>query len=141
MTDRELYWDKYESPIVVASYNGVTESLTLGLITLMMHQNDKFVAVMNSTDEMTVCYDETLAPHFTCYKDKQEIYIAYKLMNTGSLMEEAGLVKKTSTLFTDNGIPILYMTTWNNNYVLVPVEHSKMVDQMINVVQSVEHEE
>jgi hypothetical protein len=49
------------------------------------------------------------------------------LLDTGSFLEESGLLKRVSTYFSEYEIPIMYITTFNNNYIFIPIEYDDKV--------------
>ena len=87
---------------------------------------------MNSGDEITIILDERLFPMIENYLQNYSYYHAFSLLQIGSFKDEPGLVKKIATLFADNGIPILYTTTYNNNYVFVPEKYKDIATLKLN---------
>jgi len=126
-----MTWQKYESEIVVISIKDANPNDTLNIIKVMLNEDqNKLFSITRSHDEFTIIMDKSL----DCFTDNyfyREIYIGYVLLDTGSFMEESGLLKKISTHFAQFEIPILYITTVNNNYLLVPKKYEEKTDQLI----------
>jgi len=57
-----------------------------------------------------------------CIPYTKKYYCAY-IMNTYELLDDTGLVQKLSSIFSTANIPILYITTFNNNFILFDEEY------------------
>ncbi len=57
-----------------------------------------------------------------CISYTNKYHCAY-ILNTNEFMDDTGIVQKISTLFGQHKIPILYITTYNNNFVLFSSEY------------------
>lgn len=126
-----MTWQKYTNEIIVVSINEVKPNDTLNMIKIMINEDkNKLFSITRSHDEITVIMDKTLDCFIDSYIYK-EIYIGYVLLDTGSFMEESGLLKKISTHFAQFEIPILYITTVNNNYLLVPKKYEEITDKLL----------
>lgn len=128
----ELIWQKYENPITVICIKETNPSHILELIKVIIenNNNEKIFNITKSADEITIIVDEQLDSFVEGYIYK-EIYIGYILLNTSSFMEESGLLRKISGYFADFGIPILYITTVNNNYLFIPKEYENKTDTIL----------
>ena len=126
-----LFWEKADEPVLIIAYvcPNMNSELRLQIITLMVNCENKFFSMIKSEDEITIIIEKSL-DNFTGYNFKEE-YIAYTLLNTGSLMDEPGLVKKIATIFDFHEIPIMYSTTFNNNYLFIPKEYEDKVDDLV----------
>jgi len=71
-----------------------------------------FKIIMSDINELTI---------FTLEKiwEDSDIYKGYILQNTMDYLELAGLVSKVSKYFADKNIPILYTTSYNNDYIFI----------------------
>ena len=127
-----LFWEKTEEPVVIIAYvcQEIDSDLRLKITNLMINSDNKFFSLIKSDDEITIIIEKSL-DNFTEFNFKEE-YIAYTLLNTGSLMDEPGLVKKTATIFDHHKIPIMYTTTYNNNYLFIPKEYEEKVDKLVS---------
>lgn len=130
MSKKILYWDKYENPIKMILLREQSPELILSIIQIIINNKGLFFSITNTHDEITLLVDESL----DCIKtfDNKETYIAYILSDTGSLLEESGLIKKISTVFSNYNIPIMYTTTHNNNYLFIPKKYEGQTDKIIN---------
>lgn len=126
-----ISWQKYENEIIVVSIKEVRPNDTLNIIKIMVNEDqDKLFSITRSHDEITIIVDKTL----DCFMDSylyKETYVGYVLLDTGSFMEESGLLKRISTHFAQFEIPILYITTVNNNYLLVPKKYEGITNQLL----------
>lgn len=126
-----ITWQKYENEIIVISIKEANPSDTLNIIKIIVNDDqNKLFSITRSHDEITIIMDKEL----DCFTDNyiyKEIYVGYVLLDTGSFMEESGLLKKISTHFSQFEIPILYITTVNNNYLLIPKKYEEKTDQLL----------
>ena len=79
----------------------------------------------NNGDKMIIISDDyyyVIEPYINenVYMKKYNII---QLMNTGEYINDTGMVARISTLFSDKNIPILYLTTLDNNYILFEENH------------------
>ena len=58
-------------------------------------------------------------------------YCAY-ILNTYEFLDDTGLVQKLSSLFAEAKIPILYITTYNNNFILFDEEFYEQSLALLN---------
>ena len=77
--------------------------------------------------------EASAASAFDAHFIYKELYVAYTLINTGSLLEEPGLIKRISSIFSEESIPIMYTTTYNNNYLLVPKAFEARADRLVEL--------
>lgn len=126
-----LFWEKIDEPVLIIAYvcKELDAELRLKIANLVINSGDKFFSLIKSEDEITIIIEKSL-DNFTDYNFKEE-YVAYTLLNTGSLLDEPGLVKKTATIFDHHKIPIMYKTTYNNNYLFIPKEFEEKVDNLV----------
>lgn len=119
----ELDWEKYDKDIVMICYRELTDKLKLSLINILLNRNcNDFFSLTTYTDETTIFVDKETSDKYDIDNSNyaSDLYICYQLMNTGSFVEESGLVNMISSKLKDNGIPILYLTTSNSNFLLLP---------------------
>lgn len=131
MSHQKLFWEKTEEPVLIIAYvcQELEPEVRLKIVNIMINSENKFFSLIKSEDEITIIIDKSL-DNFDNYNFKEE-YIAYTLLNTGSLMDEPGLVKRTATIFDHHKIPIMYTTTFNNNYLFIPKEYEEKVDELV----------
>ena len=68
-----------------------------------------------------------------CLSYTKRYYCAY-ITNTYEQLDDTGLVQKLSNLFADAKIPILYITTYNNNFILFDED---FYDSSIELLKSI----
>ena len=128
-------WEKYPARIIVGYYYQNRVDALPGLCRLVL-STDLFYSITRSVDEVTVMYDERLDECVNCSPETKSEHTAYTLLNVGSFLEESGLITSVATQFTENHIPIMYTTTFNNNYVLVPTEYEEKADKILNLADA-----
>lgn len=75
------------------------------------NKNDNETSVLISQDGMADL--QNLIPLENLRK-----YSCACIQNTHEYIDDTGIVKQLSTIFGEEGIPILYITTFNNNFIL-----------------------
>ena len=132
MANGVLTWQKYENPISVIGIKECCPSTTLKLVKILLDNstNKKIFTIAKSTDETTIIVDESLDTFDEGYIYKEK-YVGYALLNTNTFVEESGLLKKISTYFASFEIPILYVTTVNNNYLFIPKSYENKADTVL----------
>ena len=127
-------WDKLENRVILIVLREMNAEDMIGFWNLMMNKKDYLVSMTTNSDEVTIFFDESLLPFvegkFVDHRYR-ETYVVYTGINTGPFVEQAGLVKQLSSVFSDKGIPIMYITTYNNDYVMVPIEFEEQADNLI----------
>jgi len=129
MYDRLLFWEKFINPVKILAFRENSNELKLQIIQLLTQNHNLFYSITKSHDEITIIIDNSIEL-FHNY-DYREEYIAYNLLNIGSLMEESGLIKKITTILNHYNIPIMYLTSFNNNYLFVPKNYEEITDQLV----------
>jgi hypothetical protein len=139
MSNRKIEWDSYGIVNIMVFREETLEVLRL-CTNIMTNKKDKFVSITSAHNEITICYDENIPVQFDRSDDHpfnkmyDEKYMLYKSSNTGSLIEESGLVNKISALFSENEIPIMYITSFNSDFIFVPIGFKNKVDRLLEVV-------
>ena len=127
----DLDWNKHNNPVYVLSFFQNSPELKLKMINILTKIKNDFFMVVNSHDEVTIVVDSKADIFTDC--DYRQTYIAYNLINTKTLLDESGLVKKIATMLDEQEIPIMYTTTFNNNYLFVPIEYEEKTDRLLNI--------
>lgn len=130
MANGLLTWQKYGNPITVIGIKECCPEFTLKLVKMIVNNNDKIFTITKSADETTIIIDEELDDFYDWYIYKEK-YVAYILLNTSDFVEESGLLKKISTHLADFKIPIMYVTTVNNNYLFIPKSYESKADEIL----------
>ena len=129
-----LDWEKYENNVVMVYYQYLIPEIKVSLVNALLNrENDTFFSMTSLHNETTILIDEKLADKFNIKNNYKEIYSCYQLINTGSFLEESGLVNMISAKLKENDIPILYLTTSNSNFLLVPEEYVEVADKLLNI--------
>jgi len=77
-----------------------------------------FINITYSEDEITLIYETTEGDN-----------VLYSLIDTNSEMNEVGFIYKIIKDIKDLDIPILYITSCNNNYVIIPDVYQSLFDE------------
>jgi hypothetical protein len=129
-----LDWEKYTNNVIMIYYYTLTPEIKLSLLNALLNRDDtSFFSLTSSHNETTLLVDEELANKFNLLNNNGNIekYVCYQLINTGSFLDESGLVNMISAKLKKNEIPILYLTTSNSNFLLVPEEHVDVTDNLL----------
>lgn len=134
----KLDWDKYDKNVLMIYYYQIDQHLKLSLINILLNRDtDDFFSMTTYGNETTIFVDEDTAEKYgindKIYSFNLEKYACYQLINTGSFVEESGLVNMISSKLKEEEIPILYITTSNSNFLLVPEEHVERTDKLLNI--------
>jgi len=102
----------------------------------LLENKNVFYSITESDDELSFIVDQHLEYYFrnincTRYDNSYKIIQLYE-SDTG--INHVGIVSYISSLFSDLGISILYINTFNNNFILVKEEDLK---QSINALNSI----
>ncbi|QKF94490.1 ACt domain-containing protein [Fadolivirus algeromassiliense] len=133
ITINTITWQRHTNEVNVYGFNELNPSIILKLTKLLLNNstNNTIFSITKSLDEITVIIDEEYDLFDDEYHIYKERYICYILLNTGSFVEESGLLKKISTFFAQYDIPILYITTVNNNYLFIPKCYEEKADALV----------
>jgi hypothetical protein len=96
------------------------ESIMHHIIQIMFYSGNMFYSITESEKELSVFVDQryidnNILSSFTIKKDYRIIQI--NEVNDG--IDHIGIVNNLSNIFTLNNIPILYINSFNNNFVLI----------------------
>ena len=68
------------------------------------------------------------------YKNPEfQIYKGIQITNTNPYINESGLVQRISHSFSNENIPILYITTYKSNFVLFHSDYLSRVESIIDL--------
>lgn len=90
------------------------------IVELLFYKDNKFVTFSECQDEISIILDQSLITPFENNYDVQ-IMKDFKVMQIYEDqhgINHIGIVNKISGIFTQNNIPILYINTFNNNFIL-----------------------
>lgn len=138
MNWNNLEWEKYDKNVYMLYYCQLDHNIKLSLMNVLINRSENdFFSITTFGKETTVFIDEETAKTYNI-DDKMssynlEKYICYQLTNTGSFLEESGLVNMISSKLKEEEIPILYITTSNSNFLLIPEEYSEKTDKLLNI--------
>ena len=95
----------------------------------------EFYCISQSDQELSLVipskYSSTFSkfPNMNCMEDT---FIVLRIFQDTHQINEYGIVNKISKIFTDKDIPILYINSFNNNYVLIPENKLEALDDFIH---------
>lgn len=106
------------------------------LIQLIMNlnYNNFLCSITHSDDEITIFVDEIYLDDIQNYVSSYDFYYAIRFTDTEKYFHECGFINKISNILADNGISILYITTANNNYILIKPDDKELVDELLKKI-------
>jgi hypothetical protein len=112
------------------------EKISHFLMKVLLFNNDLFVSYTVSDDEISIFLDERLLENLTDnMKDLMHIddkrYKVIQIYEFSSGISHIGIVHKISCILSKKEIPILYINTYNNNFVLVEKENLDRVTTLL----------
>lgn len=122
-------------PDIIHLYNVHPQFKTtvLGAILPLLWE-DEFFSITQSNDEVSFVihskYDAKLQKLNCVYKLEQE-YRVVKLYQVNHQIDELGIVAQFATTFKEYGIPILYINSFSNNFILIPSCELHKLDGLI----------
>lgn len=130
----DFAWEKYPRKINLYHFKNITYETKLKLINIIINNNDnKFISLNINNDDITLFIDSDLCSFMNTKMYYDENYVGYRLIDTGTFMDESGLVNLISSKLNEHKIPILYITTCNSNYLFVPEEHEDESDKVLKI--------
>lgn len=122
----------YNVKIVAVERDKKDKLLSL-ILRCYQSEKDIFYNVNEGDDELSLIIDTKMEKYYknidcTVYPD---IYKIIQIHNNSSGIDNVGTVTQISSLFTDINIPIMYINTYNYNYILVK---NKKFDKAVNAL-------
>ena len=87
-------------------------------------ENERSLLVSDDVIDMFI-------PHF--HGNEFQIYKGIHITNTNPYINESGLVQRISHSFSNENIPILYITTYKSNFVLFHSDYLSRVESIIDL--------
>lgn len=110
------------------------DSDLLNLTKLLINNSCKFITYTKSVSEVSIIIEESYLKNFS---DKVVVdpvdYNILQIYENTSGCGHIGIVSHISNLFSQNSIPILYLNTFNNNYILYPSELNYKIRTILNL--------
>lgn len=77
---------------------------------------------------------DAINPEFLSFFDRKdiEIYRCLQVTNTMDFLNESGLVQRMSFIFSQQNVPILYITTMKSNFILFENKFLEQVEKITN---------
>lgn len=98
-------------------YNSIMFSI---LKDILIKTDVEFVSLTLNNDEISLFVDDKHVPDITSVNYTIEKgYKVIRVYDYNDGIENIGVVSKLSSLLSSNNIPILYVNSYNNNYILV----------------------
>lgn len=110
--------------LLIKIYKNYYKHNFLDLMNLILLKN-KFCSFTKTDDEISLIVDEKSFLNIDLHKGINKLCTKYKIIQfyeEGSGIQHIGIVKKISSLFSKSNIPILYVNSYNNNYVLIELK-------------------
>jgi hypothetical protein len=105
---------------------------------LCSRDKDLFFSLTINNPEISLIVNWTLSPYFTLLPNATIIdtYRIAKIYEDQELLTHIGIVKSISSIFSDNNIPILYINSYGNNYVLFEDQYLDRVNNVIDDINA-----
>jgi hypothetical protein len=123
----ELDFIIHRKPVYCIDLDFDNKEMYYNLIELLFYKNVEFITYhvnVHSKEKMLIVSEDgynMLTTTSGGYVVSKKYHII-QMINTNEYMDDSGLVAKISTLFSENNIPILYITTSQSNFVFIEVE-------------------
>jgi len=110
-------------------------SLKLDIINIICNRDkNTFYSLTESDDEISLLIDELHLEKLTNNWEGNKYYVALRIVETNGFMEQAGLISRMANIFAELEIPILYITSYNNNYILLEEEYMDKAQKNITII-------
>lgn len=100
-------------------------------------EDKKFLSITYSQEEISVIVDKNSHQKFFTeektdhYKVDPKTYNVIQIYEGCSGINHIGIVQKISSIFSEIEIPILYINTFNNNFIIIDTE---LIDKIKNLL-------
>ena len=109
------------------------KNILFTLFLLSFNEKNIFISFTNHDSELSIICDNVIEK----YLDKHINYTVLKnykcirIYDTADNINNIGIVSKISTLLKDNNIPILYINSFNNNFILF---EDQLLEKIISII-------
>jgi hypothetical protein len=113
------------------------KSMLLSLVRLMINNKSRFITYTKSHNEISLVLDNDTLNTFNPTElasvniDPTD-YRILQIFENSCGMNHIGIVSRLSRLFSENEIPIMYINSYNNNYILYPDIFKTTIDTLIS---------
>jgi hypothetical protein len=134
INDMSLYCEILSNNINLYSFHlDDKKNILLTLLELTLLEKNIFMSYTNNDTELSIFCDQILDKYIdkNIYYTVLKNYRCIRIYDTTDNINNIGIVSKISTLLKENNIPILYINSFNNNYILF--EHH-YINKIINII-------
>ena len=129
--DNDFNLDVLDDVICLYTLHPRQKQAVLGYL-LPILLSDDFFSITQSTDEVSLMVSNKYQHEMSrlCnLSSMPDSYQALRVYQTSHGINELGVVSKLAKFFSDSGISILYVNSFNNNFILVPTsDMSRLVE-------------
>ena len=129
--DNDFNLDVLDDVICLYTLHPRKKQAVLGYL-LPILLSDDFFSITQSTDEVSLMVSNKYQHEMSrlCnLSSMPDSYQALRVYQTSHGINELGVVSKLAKFFSDSGISILYVNSFNNNFILVPTsDMSRLVE-------------
>ena len=135
MDENIFYVQELDCSAVILTYTQYEfEKIYYNLQKSLFYSDCKFFSFTKTNDEISLFID------YNIYKDNLldtkintdiEIYKVLQIYETYTGVDHIGIVKILSSLFADKNIPILYVNSVNNNYILIKESYLDITKEIL----------
>lgn len=130
-----FYFELIPTRVNLFATNPANKPILLGSI-LPILLNDDFFHISQHESELSLIlptkYKENIQKH-CALNTMPETFAVLRIYQEMHGINEQGIVAKISKLFAQKDIPILYLNSFNNNFVLLPEERLDDLHDFIHV--------
>ena len=119
--------------VKIISLNKLKYKRYLSEILELTIMSDKFYTITNSDSEFSLICNKELFEERKDNFDNYDIqidsneYNIYQFHEGGTGLEHTGIVERLSKIFSKDNIPIIYINSFNNNFILIDCKYRKKV--------------
>lgn len=119
MNQYNFHLEILDEPISLLTYskNKYDEIMFNIMKSVLFYSEIKFFSLTCSEDEISLFIETKYKPKLEEIKD--ENYIVIRIYDFSDGIDNIGIVSKLSTILSSNNVPILYINSFNNNYILI----------------------
>ncbi len=140
----DFYFDLIDTKIQLLSVKTHDKNIVLPYILNLMYTTEtnnntnKFFCITQGETELSLFVPDTVAqsilqnlPGYAC--GVSEKYTVLRVFQDTHMIEESGVVSEIAKFFAERNIPILYVNSFNNNYILVRERDQHVLDEFIEL--------
>jgi hypothetical protein len=132
-----MYFKFIEESIYSLNMNNIAKELKMYYLSQMIFYNEPtffhyHTDRENNESSLLISSNSVNAEFLSFFlRNDIEVYQCLQITNTTEYLNESGLVNRISYIFSQQNVPILYITTLTSNFVLFEEQFTEQVNQII----------